>query len=135
MKVAEEFFPSNYVKASDLNGKELTLTMANVEREKLGEDYKPVLYFKGAKKGLVLNKTNTNTIGDAYGDDSDAWFGQPITLFSAMVEFAGKLQPAIRVKVPPRAPVRREDPITSGPARPSTSNDMNDDIPFAPEYR
>lgn len=134
MKVSEEFFPSTYVKASDLNGKELTLTMANVEREKLGDDLKPVLYFKGAKKGLVLNKTNTNAIGDAYGDDSDDWFGQPIILFTAQVEYAGKLGPAIRVRVPPRAPVRRDDPITSGlpPKRPVTASaaDMNDDIPF-----
>jgi single-strand DNA-binding protein len=32
-----------------------------------------------------------------------------------------------------RAAPRRTDPITSGPARPST--DMNDDIPFAAEWR
>jgi hypothetical protein len=135
MKVSEEFFPSNYIKASDLNGKEITLTMANVEREKLGDDNKPVLYFKGAKKGLVLNKTNTNAIGDAYGDDSDDWFGQPIILFSAMVEYAGKLGPAIRVKVPPRAPVRREEPISSGPQRQvggisDNLERLDDDIPF-----
>ena len=140
MKISEEF-PSKYLKATDLQGRDVKVTMANVEREKLGDDMKPVLYFKGKEKGVVLNKTNANTIGDAYGDDTDNWFGQEIILFSVMTDFQGKVGPAIRVRVPTardRAPVRREDPITSGPnpqrviggVSDNLAKQLDDEIPF-----
>lgn len=154
MKMSEEF-PSKFLKAADLQGREVRLTMANVEREKIGDDFKPVLYFKGKDRGLALNKTNAGTIADAYGDDSDDWFDQPIILFSVMVDFQGKVGPAIRCRVPTAkdnkalapAPVR-EDPISSGPIAPrrvtgGVSDNLaaagavmtDDDIPFAPEFR
>lgn len=117
MKMSEEF-PSKYLKAADLQGREVRVTMANVEREKIGDDAKPVLYFKGKDKGVVLNKTNAGTISDAYGDDTEDWYDQPLILFSVMVDFQGKVAPAIRCRVPTakdnRAP-HREDPISSGP--------------------
>lgn len=128
VKISEEF-PSNYLKAADLNGREPCLTMGNVEREKLGDDTKPVLYFKSGKKGLVLNKTNSNTIAMAYGDDSDDWFGKEVILYSAMIEFGGKTAPAIRVRVPPpksTSKANKPDPISSGPAR----AELDEEIPF-----
>jgi hypothetical protein len=143
MKMSEEF-PSKYLKASDLDGREVRLTMAHVEREKIGDDFKPVLYFKGKQKGLAMNKTNAGTIADAYGDDSDDWMDQPIILFSVMVDFQGKVGPAIRCRVPTAkdnkaAAARREDPISSGPIDPpqrrtgGVSDNMamtDDDVPF-----
>jgi hypothetical protein len=137
MKMSEEF-PSKYLKASDLQGREVRLTMAHVEREKIGDDFKPVLYFKGKDKGLAMNKTNAGTIADAYGDDSDDWMDQPIILFSVMVDFQGKVGPAIRCRVPTAkdnkaAAPRREDPISSGPIDPPqrpAANLVDDDIPF-----
>ena len=152
MKISETF-PSKYLKASDLQGREVKVTMQDVEMEKLGDDMKPILYFKGKDKGLCLNKTNSNTIADAYGDDTDDWADQPLILFSVMVDFQGKVGPAIRVRAPtardrkaapqrqtadanghddfprdeqerPRS--RRTDPISSGPA----ARDLDDEIPF-----
>lgn len=114
MKISEEF-PSKYLKASDLQNRDVKVIMANVEREKLGDDMKLVLYFKGKEKGVVLNKTNSNTIVDAYGDDTDEWYDQELILFSVMVDFQGKVGPAIRCRVPTardRKPAK--DPITSG---------------------
>lgn len=116
-----EEFPSKYLKAADLQGREVRVTMAHVEREKIGDDAKPVLYFKGKDKGVVLNKTNAGTISDAYGDDTDDWFDQPLILFSVMVDFQGKVAPAIRCRVPTakdNRQVQREDPISSGPISP-----------------
>jgi len=127
MKMSEEF-PSKYLKAADLNGREVRVTMSNVEREKIGDDTKPVVYFKGKEKGVVLNKTNANTIVDAYGDDSEDWYDQPLILFSVMVDFQGKVQPAIRCRIPTardNKPVKR-DPISSGPS--DFPGDLNDDI-------
>ena len=61
-----EAFPSNYVKAADLNGKPRPLTIRTCVMEELGQGsgkaMKPVLYLNGAQKGLVLNKTNGKTI-------------------------------------------------------------------------
>jgi hypothetical protein len=148
MKMSEEF-PSKYLKAADLGGREVKVIMANVEREKIGDDTKPVLYFKGKEKGVVLNKTNGNTIADAYGDESEDWFDQPLILFSVMVDFQGKVGPAIRCRVPTakdnkpaRRPDPQDDPISSGLDQPRRAiggvsdnldqmpDRMNDDIPF-----
>ena len=130
MKMSEEF-PSKFLKAADLQGREVRVTMQNVEREKIGDDFKPVLYFKGKDKGVVLNKTNAGTISDSYGDDTEDWFDQPLILFSVMVDFQGKVGPAIRCRVPTakdnkQAP--KADPISSGPARSEALTD--DEIPF-----
>jgi hypothetical protein len=141
MKISEEF-PSKYLKAADLGGKEIRVTMQNVEKEKLGDDMKLVLYFKGKEKGVVLNKTNSNTICDSYGDDTDDWFDQPLILFSVMVDFQGKVGPAIRCRVPTakdnKGPPRREvnddqheraaPPRRMAPA--PVADDMDDSIPF-----
>jgi arabinogalactan endo-1,4-beta-galactosidase len=140
MKMSEEF-PSKYLKAADLQGREVRVIMQNVEREKIGDDTKPVLYFKGKDKGVVLNKTNAGTISDAYGDDSDDWFDQPLILFSVMVDFQGKVGPAIRCRVPTakdnKAAAAKADPISSGPAQRQVggvSDNMDrlpaDEIPF-----
>jgi len=120
MRISEEF-PSQYLKASDLQGREIRVTMARVEREKIGTDSKLVLYFKGKEKGLVLNKTNAGTISDAYGDDTDDWFDNPLILFSVKTDYQGKVVDATRCRVPTakdnrqQAPQRRADPISIGP--------------------
>jgi len=134
MKMSEEF-PSKYLKAADLQGREIRLTMANVEREKIGDDFKPVLYFKGKEKGVVLNKTNAGTISEAYGDDTEDWFDQPIILFSVMVDFQGKVGPAIRCRIPTAKDNRpKADPISSGTAdfpgdrKRAVDRELDDDI-------
>ena len=129
MKISDEF-PSRYLKAADLQGREVRVTMQHVEKEKLGDEMKLALYFKGKEKAMILNKTNSNTIADSYGDDTEDWFDQPLILFSVMVDFQGKVGPAIRCRVPTardNKPARR-DPISSGPSDFPGDNDLNDDI-------
>ena len=116
MRVSEEF-PSQYLKAADLQGREVKVVMANVEREKIGADNKLVLYFKGKDKGVVLNKTNAATISDAYGDETEEWYDQPLILFSVKTDYQGKVVDAIRCRVPTAKDMRqprREDPISTG---------------------
>lgn len=136
-----DIYPSKYLKAGDLQGREVRVTMANVELEKIGDDNKPVLYFKGKDKGVVLNKTNASTISIAYGDDTEDWYDQPLILFSVMVDFQGKVAPAIRCRVPTakdnKSAPRREDPISSGPAETPrravggiSDTALDDEIPF-----
>ena len=61
-------FPSPYLKASDLQGRRIPVKILRVEMQELGDELKPVVYFEGKAKGLVLNKTNANTISAAKGD-------------------------------------------------------------------
>ncbi len=101
-------FPSTYLKAADLQGRPVRVIMRNVVMETVGTDQKPILYFEGKTKGLVVNKTNATTIAYAYGKDTDDWAGGEIELFMAMVDFQGRTVEAIRVRVPPRKPAQQQ---------------------------
>lgn len=93
-----EVFPSNYLKASDLNGKTVRVTIDGVRMEELGGEMKPILTFQGKDRGLVLNKTNWARIAELVGsDDSDDWSGWVVTLYSAKVDYQGKRVDAIRI--------------------------------------
>jgi hypothetical protein len=114
-------FPSNYLKSSDFDN-DTTYTISRVEIETLGQgrdaEQKAVLYFDNVEKGLVLNKTNSNTIKDLYGPETDDWTGQRITLFPCDVEFGGKMTPAIRIR--PRKPAaaqQRQQPQRPAPGQ------------------
>ena len=128
MKISQEY-PSKYLKADDLQGREVRVTISHVDREKLGDEFKPVIYFVGKDRGVVANKTNCYTIAAAYGDDTDDWHGHEIILFSVMTEYGGKTTPAIRCRIPTardnKPVIKRPDPISSGPA-----HALNDEIPF-----
>ena len=119
-------FPSEFLKAADLQGRAVRVQIDRVEMRDIGGDHKPVLYFQGKDKGMVLNKTNANNIAGAYGDDTDDWQGAEVELFEAQVDFQGKTVPAIRIRIPPRAPAQRAAPA----APPAKPKDFDDDIPF-----
>jgi hypothetical protein len=113
-----EAFPSKYLKASDLDGKPALFKIDRADFESIGADKRLILYFENQNKGMVLNKTNANSIAKLYGDDTDDWCGQEIVLFEAMVDFKGETVSAIRVRAPKKPPVKK-------PAA-----DMNDEVPF-----
>lgn len=101
----------NFLTGEDLVGKEVTLTIetakrepvVNVQesikkREPVYED-KPVMYFKGTEKKLVVNTTNFKTIvkvlKSPYIED---WVGKEITLIPVNKKFFGELQDVVRIK-------------------------------------
>lgn len=111
-------FPSAYIKASDLNGRAVTVTIRDVKVEQIGRDRdeKPVLYFEGKQKGLVLNKTNARKIATLLGSmDTDDWAGYKIAIFPSETEFSGETVECIRVKAaePPRASRPTEEEFDS----------------------
>lgn len=117
-------FPSKYLKAADLDNRRFTLAMARVEMESINENEhpKPVLYFQGAEKGMVLNQTNGMMIASLYGDDTNNWPGQKIELYTAIVQFQGQSVPAIRVMAPPQdmsahqsGPIGQTRPVHAAP--------------------
>jgi hypothetical protein len=120
--------PSKYIQAADLKGKDASLTIARITREEVGEDQrtKSVIYFHGAKKGLILNAVNDRTVSDMYGDDDTLWIGKTITLFADKVMFRGKLVDGVRVR-PNGAAVPAPAPE---PVLPPIDEDLNDSIDF-----
>jgi hypothetical protein len=103
MKVAS-LYPSKYLRADDLDGEDVLLTIKSIEICHDFDQPKPVVTFaEGDAKGLVLNKTNTRAIAASLGPETDDWIGQRIVLFVAQVPMEGRgIVDAIRVRVPKR---------------------------------
>lgn len=94
-------FPSNFLKASDLGQSSPVVTIDRIEIEPIGREreMKPVVYFKGKEKGLVLNKTNGKKIAELTGSkDTDDWNGCQIRIYATETEFGGETVECIRVK-------------------------------------
>jgi hypothetical protein len=104
MKVSQ-VFSGDYLKATDLDGREPTVVIATVEVKQFDDGNKLLIMFQGKKKGLVANKTNANRIAMLYGDDTDGWIGKEVVLYTDIVDFQGKPTEAIRVRGPNKAPV------------------------------
>jgi hypothetical protein len=129
-------FPSEYLKATDLRGKQVRVVIDRVEVREVGDDHKPVLFFQGKDKGVVLNKTNANNVSLAYGDDTDEWTGKEVILYEAIVDFQGRSVRAIRIRVPsPKergsASLRLQREPPPPPRESENPRDgMDDEIPF-----
>jgi hypothetical protein len=93
-------FPSKWLKAADI-ADDTTLEIAGVDMEDVAGDgeAKPVVYFTGSDKGLVLNKTNSTAIAGLYGVETEDWVGKAVTLFPTQTEFQGKPVECIRVRL------------------------------------
>jgi len=97
-----DVFPSKYVRASDLAGRTVTVTIDRLALEEVGAppktERKPVLYFRRATKGLVLNRTNGMALAALYGPETDNWIGKTVQLYVAQVRAFGSVQDAIRLR-------------------------------------
>ena len=108
-----DFYPSNYLRAADLGGKEVDVTIDRVTSEEFEQDgkkrMKPVVHFRNnGIKPLVLNKTNAMLIAAACGsEDYSTWSSKQVRLYADLVNFRGKVSEAIRVKRAP-APIAEE---------------------------
>ena len=133
MRISEAY-PSKYLKAADLDGHDRTVSIRACVQEELGQgsemEVKPVLYFEGGQKGLVLNKTNAQAIAEDYGDDTESWAGREIVLFIQKVTFQGKLTPAIRVRVQKNAPQPVVQRAPTPPAPEPDAAPLNDEVPW-----
>jgi len=102
----DELFPSKYLKAADLGGKPLAVTIKSVAVEALnnpnggGQQDKLLVSFVNQPKRLVCNKTNFNSIADLHGDETDGWAGKRIELYPTKASMGGKSFDAVRVRAP-----------------------------------
>lgn len=103
-------FDRDYIGAWDLQGKDVTVTISRVQAGELTaqggrKSKKPIIWFEGREKGLVLNKTNAKTIAAMYGTDTTEWPGKRITMFPTTTTMGSDTVDCIRVRpqVPPAA--------------------------------
>jgi len=94
----DDFFPSKYLRAGDLEDGDMILTIDNVKGEDFDGEIKPVVRFREEKKGLVLNRTNWGTIEHLHGRDTESWMGKQIQLFTTEVDYRGQQTSAIRIR-------------------------------------
>lgn len=134
-------FPSKYLRAADLQDRAVKVLLDTVRMEDVGDgEPKPVLYFIGKEKGMVLNKTNATNIQVVHGDDTDQWHGKEMVLFTAWVDFQGKSVQAIRIRPPqtnersaaptqPRQAQQVAQAYNQGPPT-DVGAELSDEIPF-----
>lgn len=92
-------FPRKYASGNDLQDKTPTLEIASVVMEKMADTVKPVIYFHGAKRGVVLSPTLARQIADIIGDnETDKWIGRSVTLYADRVRAFGEWHSVIRAK-------------------------------------
>lgn len=98
-------FDKQYLYAYDLQGRDVTVTIAKVVGGTLvgtggKSNKKPIIFFNGTTKGLALNITNAKTIASMYGNSfkSEDWIGKRVTLYPARTSFGGTEMDCIRIR-------------------------------------
>ena len=99
---------SKYLRAADLLGRTARVTIENVEDVQFDEKgVKPVLFFAGKKKGLVVNASNFDILAAGIGNNTEKWVGHAIVLKGVKVKFKGSMVDSVQVEVP--APLKRSE--------------------------
>lgn len=107
---ASDMYPSAFLKADDLQGKRVRLTIASVAMEKMGEDTKPVASFQKTEKKLVLNRTKVSFLAELFGDESAGWIGKTVVLAPGRTQYQGKMVPCINIESAPALKSKEPEP-------------------------
>jgi hypothetical protein len=81
----DQLYPGRFLKAGELLGRKVTLTMTSIDIEELegegGKKIKATVTFKETEKQLVCCKTNGICIKAMFGKVLATWVGKRITIF------------------------------------------------------
>ena len=85
MDVTDFMGSSSYLKAADLKGKTVNVTVDAIDQAEFTDDKgvtkeKLIMMLANKEKGVVLNVTNTRACASAWGTDSDKWTGKKALL-------------------------------------------------------
>jgi hypothetical protein len=116
---ADQAFPSTYLKSSDVKDRPIVATISHIEQVNVGQGKeakdKFALFFESGKP-TILNRTNWETLEDAFGD-SDNWAGHKVKIKAVRTQFQGKPVDGIRL-----------DPIVPKPAA-AKNDEFDDEVP------
>jgi hypothetical protein len=129
---------SELLRAADLKGRKVTVTIASVTPRQFNDGGKLELSFVNKQKRLIANKTNGTAIAEALGSDYDRWPGSKIVLFPSTTDFKGERVPCVRCEAAPSGPrfVPEESQLPPAPAprweggHGEANAAASDDIPF-----
>jgi hypothetical protein len=133
----DDIYGSRFLAATDLKGP-ITVTVDRIEYEQFTRPGEPtrtkaVAYFKGGKKGMVINKTNAANLAAAFGKPFTGWVGKRVMLRVEQTMFAGKPTHGLRIypangggAVPPPPVAPQPPPQQAPPLR----DELNDEIPW-----
>ena len=96
----DDIFPSKYLKAADLKGQDLMVTIQSTDIAQFDDGRKIEVTLVGQSKMFICNKTNARAIATAYSSDTNAWHGREVILFPMMVDTPNGPKEAIRVRIP-----------------------------------
>ena len=135
-ETVDDFFPSNFLKAADLKGRDLVVTIDHVDHEEFENDgkkkMKPVVHFRDdGVKPMVCNKTNFLLIAAVCGMKVQEWSGKQICVYPEMIAYKGNVSDAIRAKRPPQAPVVATEAPTTVAESPNLSVAETAEVPAA----
>ena len=93
----------DFIVCDDLGGKDFPMTITKVESKEAvlqeGRKCERIhVYFKGAKKPLLLNATNTRSIISLYGKKAKDWVGKVVTLYPTRCRMKGVTTDCIRIR-------------------------------------
>jgi hypothetical protein len=91
---------NKYLSKADVTMQGTDVGIAACSMGEVGEDIKPVLHFLGnVLKPMVLNKTNASVLVSLFGEESDAWTGQLICVYSdPSVQYQGVAVGGLKVR-------------------------------------
>jgi hypothetical protein len=120
----EDLYGGRFLSSQDVKAP-TNVTSDRIEQESFTRPGEPtrtkaVLYFRGGKKGMVINKTNANVLAAAFGKNLSDWADKRMTIKSEPTNFGGKPTQGLRLY-----------PITAAAAPPKPpKDDLNDEIPW-----
>jgi len=115
---------SKWLKKEDvaqLDEEQRIVTVEVVVEEQVGDDIKPVVYFKGIDKGWAINMTGLEALAEmAESQDTEDFIGVRVEIYvDPDVRYAGKRVGGIKIRVVP---------LRKSPKEPG--DDFDDSIPF-----
>jgi hypothetical protein len=112
----EKLFPGRFIKAADLDNRDVHLEIKAVRSEEIDGKAKAILGFQGTKKEMVMNRTNAEAIKLMFGRETDVWIGRTVTFYPATIAdpFNGGTTSAIRVRGSPHLTKSAEAAVQRG---------------------
>ncbi len=131
------YYDATYIRAWDLPpNKDVAVIIERVVGEEMKGKEKdayrrPVVYFRGKKKGLVLNAGMGKAVKGMYGRFTRGWIGKPIAIYATTCDAFGETHDVVRVR--PTPPRKQREPARPEPRQLPAAHAPNTELADDPE--